>query len=81
MKVEHYLIFEDKGLLSKNAKTRKWVVLAHNKILGGIKWYPPWRRYAFFPAYPTLYEQDCLREIADFIEAETRKRKEERSRG
>lgn len=40
--------------------------------LGAVRWYAPWRKYAFFPRPETLYEQDCLRDIAAFCEAETR---------
>jgi len=36
--------------------------------LGEVRWYGPWRCYAFFPAGGTLFEKDCLRDIADFCE-------------
>ena len=52
--------------------TRRWDVRSKEDAnLGEIKWYPPWRKYCFFPAVSTLYEQVCLREIAEFIEQET----------
>jgi hypothetical protein len=37
-------------------------------VLGEIKWFSHWRKYAFFPYADTLYEQTCLREIAQFID-------------
>lgn len=40
--------------------------------LGEIKFVGGWRRFAFFPYGNTLYEQDCLRDIADFCEARTK---------
>lgn len=36
-------------------------------VLGHIKWYGPWRQYAFFPMPGTLYNQECLRDISTKI--------------
>lgn len=58
-----------------DAKTKKFVVLTAgggNVQLGEIKFYPKWRAYAFFPFPRTLYEQDCLRDIATFCEIVTK---------
>lgn len=43
--------------------------------LGIIKWKANWRKYAFFPYECSYFEQDCLRDIAEFIEKETKKYK------
>lgn len=43
--------------------------------LGEIKWYSSWRKYCFFPFPTTIFEEDCLRDIAEFCESETRKRR------
>jgi len=58
-------------------KTSVWIVRAKegDVELGAIKWYGPWRTYAFFPANDTVYEDDCLCDIAHFI----KERMEERS--
>lgn len=40
-------------------------------ILGEIKWYSGWRKYCFFPDEGSLYEQECLRDIAEFCEQTT----------
>lgn len=48
--------------------------------LGIVKWHPSWRRFAFFPYDETLFEPDCLRDIADFCEGETKKRKAARAK-
>ncbi len=62
--------------MSKSGKTRVWEVTDADGsyVLGTIKWYGHWRGYAFFPEMhtETLYEQKCLREIADFIETATK---------
>lgn len=54
---------------SKTGRTNIYEVIADTDyFLGKIKWYAPWRKYAFFPDNDTLYEQDCLKDIANFIE-------------
>jgi len=63
---------------SKSGRTNIYQVIAEGIHLGDIKWYAPWRKYAFFSNPDTLYEQDCLRDIAKFIEG---KMKEYKRRG
>lgn len=46
-----------------------------NTSLGIIKWKANWRKYAFFPYVQTCFEQTCMRDIADFIEKETKQYK------
>lgn len=55
------------------AKTDRWQVHSTlgGTLLGVVKWFPPWRQYAFFPEPGTLFEQDCLRSIADHCQIET----------
>jgi hypothetical protein len=56
-----------------------WPMAAH---LGEIKWFSQWRKYCFFPTNWTIFEEDCLRDIAEYLETVTRehraKRKNER---
>ena len=53
-------------------KTERWEVeTLDGKMIGRIAWSTGWRRYVLQPAYPTEWEQDCLREIAAFIEGMT----------
>ena len=61
-----------------NPKTKVWSVIAKKTLalLGKVKWLGCWRQYAFFPEPETMFEEDCLREIAAFCENQTRKRKE-----
>jgi len=63
---------------SPSGKTLRFTVLsAENKCtLGIIQWRPGWRCYVFEPAYPTVYEWVCLRDIARFIENATIAHKE-----
>jgi len=44
-------------------------------VLGIIKWRANWRKYAFFPYPQTSYEEDCMRDISDFIETKTKEYK------
>lgn len=40
--------------------------------LGTIKWFGRWRKYAFYPEAGCLFEETCLRDIAEFCEQETK---------
>ena len=44
-------------------------------VLGHVSWWAQWRKYAFFPAQGTLYEQTCLRDIAEFIDDQMKLRR------
>ncbi len=56
-----------------NPKTKTWDVFGEKKdLIGRIAWLGRWRKYCFFPELGTVFEQACLREIADFCEHETR---------
>lgn len=41
-------------------------------VLGQVKWYGPWRKYCFYPEGQTIFEWDCLRDIAEFCEKTSR---------
>ena len=71
--------FDEEGV-SASGKTRIWIVAStldkedsreQYTWLGQVKWYAPWRRYCFFPAERTIFEQQCLRDIADFCAQQT----------
>jgi len=57
-----------------NPKTKVWNVLAldGDVILGRVSWFGRWRKYCFFPSPECVFEQDCLRDIALFIEDQTK---------
>ena len=59
-----FVMFADTG------KTKVWAVnsLRHGDMLGIIKWYGPWRQYAFFPQPETLFNRECMGDICIFIE-------------
>ena len=61
----------------EGCKTSLWIVKTKEDSipLGLIKWYGAWRTYAFFPANDTIFEDDCLRDIAQFIEDRMKERK------
>ena len=64
-------------LVEQKAKTGVWRVETKESydILGYVKWFPHWRKYAFFPNVDTVYENDCLRDIARFIGEQMNERK------
>jgi hypothetical protein len=55
-------------------KTSIWDVRTREgeASLGEIRWFGRWRCFAFYPRADTLYEKQCLRDIADFCEAQTK---------
>jgi hypothetical protein len=66
------LFFKDDGPVSKGAKTRRFSVLSRTtrSLLGYIKWFPNWRKYCFFPLN-SLFDDKCLRQVAQFCEEAT----------
>jgi hypothetical protein len=58
-------------------KTKIWNVTIKEggAILGEIKWFARWRCYGFFPATGTIYECNCLWDIADFCANQTTEHK------
>lgn len=62
--------------MSPSGRTGIWDVLTkQGGTLGEVKWYSRWRKYSFFPGDGCLFEQTCLREIADFIEERTKEQR------
>ena len=57
-------------------KTKVWIVdpREYGHRLGKVSWYSPWRKYCFYPdtQLQTIFEEQCLRDIADFCEARTK---------
>jgi|HubBroStandDraft_6_1064221.scaffolds.fasta_scaffold296960_2 hypothetical protein len=54
-------------------KTDVWNVWSTggSHYLGRVAWFGAWRKYAFFPAPATLYDPECLRDVAAFLEVQT----------
>jgi len=65
---------------SKSGKTDIYYVYAKDTsyLLGHIGWFAPWRKYCFTPDNATVYEQDCLRDIAKFIQEKTEQHRQHR---
>ena len=74
-----YIEFSHRPRPSKSGKTQIWLLMTdahvsdYGDLLGEVRFHGPWRRYVFYPERDTLYEQDCLRKIADFCEDQTKK--------
>lgn len=45
-------------------------------FLGMIKWNPGWRKFCFYPSIDTLFDNQCLLDISNFIKNITEKEKE-----
>lgn len=74
-----WITFEHRGK-SASGKTQLWEVVPTagrgSQAIGVISWYPGWRKYCFSPYPNTVFEQDCLRTIADYCEMKTKQHKE-----
>lgn len=44
--------------------------------LGWVRFVGRWRCFAFYPSTDTLYEKQCLRDIADFCDTQTKRWRE-----
>ena len=75
------LTFRDDGPINKGAKTRVYSVFSrfNNSLLGYVKWFPNWRQYCFFPLN-SLFDKECLRQVAQFCDESTQVQKD-RSKG
>lgn len=62
-------------------KTKRFEVISKNNgySLGRISWYGAWRQYTFSPAFETIWNKDCLKDIQDFLENLMIERKMERN--
>lgn len=65
-------------LIDSTGKTNRWqvVTLDGNTVLGSVHWWGAWRQYSFFPQPSTVFERQCLRDIADFCELKTKEHRE-----
>ena len=69
-----WITFKDAGT-SLTGKTRIWQVRVRpeqgGQLLGYVKWFGGWRRYAFYPSPETIFDQGCLLIIAEFCATAT----------
>lgn len=70
----------------RGRRTSEWRILnaKHGSDLGHVEWYGPWRRYTFTAAPGAIFDAECLREIAGFLErknAEHKARRKEVAHG
>jgi len=61
---------------SASGKTIIWDVFSSGEIfLGEIRWFASWRKYVFLPLNGAVFEEDCMRDIANWCEQATRRHK------
>jgi len=55
---------------SASGKTSVFSVVNNLSLIqiGNIRWNSSYRKYAFYPEMETYYEEECLRDIATFLE-------------
>jgi hypothetical protein len=74
--MKKWLTFEE-TILDPPRKTKRWRVYCNADYLGDIKYHNAWRQYVFAPMHYTIFHNDCLAEIVEFLNLEKAKRKEE----
>jgi hypothetical protein len=60
---------------SDSGKTKRWHVATKDDsedLIGEIRWFGPWECYVLYPFGRTVFEKQCLRDIADFCEEQTK---------
>lgn len=72
-----YLRFEPLPTPPKK-KTKRWLVVTKSSTLGQVAWYAQWRCYCFYPRVGTIFNTECLTDIATFCEKETREQRSTR---
>lgn len=78
--VKQYIEITEAGL-SATGKTKVWRVRNKRTAeeIGTLKWYGGFRKYCFFPILTgfdwLLFDADCLRMIADFLDEQNAIRK------
>ena len=69
-----YVNFHDCGI-AVGKKTRTWIVQPKDGSAknGEVRWHGAWRKYCFFTTgYVEIFEEICLREIAQFVQERTK---------
>ena len=67
--ISEYL--EVRRTTSYDGKTGRYDVMAKRypgMCLGEIRWFGRWRQYTFFPYPDSVFNNECLRDIAEFLD-------------
>lgn len=66
---QKWLEFREEPVPSTHTTRRVsvWTNDRAQHLLGIVQWNNAWRRYAFEPCFPTVFEHECLRHIADLL--------------
>jgi hypothetical protein len=71
---DSYLVFKHVGFSVSGKTTEHKVTNLDGIELGMIKFKATWRKYCFYPVANTVYDNNCLKEIMDFIDLQMRQR-------
>ena len=63
-----YMVIEQQPDVA-GRKTHIWHILSARggSLLGEIKWFTRWRRYAFYPSNGAVFDAVCLSDIKGFL--------------
>ena len=68
------------GVPPRGYITKVWNVGCDAERLGQVRWFAQWRRYCFYPNTGTIFDGECLAELAAFCAEQTDLRKKDRER-
>lgn len=70
-----YILFR---LIADTGKTQTYSVDSRSQglPLGVIKWYGAWRQYTLMPEPETIWNNECLRNVIDFLDGLMRERRD-----
>jgi hypothetical protein len=68
-------------VIEEKPKTKVFSVTSKHDLfrLGVIKWFPSWAQYCFFPLPDCVWSEDCLQDLALFLQFLKSERKSEKS--
>ena len=65
---------------SPTGRTLVWEIRGKFGVGGYVKWYAPWRQYAFFPNEGTVWAGRCLTETDEFCKELTKEHNQRRKK-
>jgi hypothetical protein len=74
-----WVVFNEHNPIDPKLKTKIWSCFAKTgPFLGSVRWWSHWRRYCFFPQPETLFDANCLWDIADWCASQTTEQKQKK---
>jgi hypothetical protein len=75
--VSAYLAFHENAPESAGKTTKVWDIVSKTRgdVLGQVRWFGRWRQYTLYPTKGTVWNVQCLTDVAAFITARMTERR------